>query len=279
MTGLVLEGGGMRGLYTAGIIDIMIDHGFEPDVICATSAGATFGVNLPSKQRGRTLRYNMKYIGRKGYVSFYSLLTTGNIINVDFSYNKIPNQLDRFDEEAFCSSKTKLYVTVTNTKTGEAEYIHIKNCSEQIDAIRASASIPYLSKKVNINGNTYLDGGIVDNIPLTKCQELGCDKIIVVLTRPAGYRKNGKEALLSKLWYPADKNLQNAFKQRNINYNKRLEEIEKLEDNGEILVIRPSEDLKIRRLEKNRQKLLSMYDLGISDATNIWSKIEQYLNR
>ena len=140
--GLVLEGGGMRGIYTCGILDVMIEKGFEPDVLCGTSAGALFGINLPSKQKGRAYRYNYKHCVDPNYVSLRSLIKTGNMVNVDFAYNRIPNELAPFDEETYEKSKTKVFATVTNVRTGKAEYKLIENCYEQIDWLRASGSLP-----------------------------------------------------------------------------------------------------------------------------------------
>ena len=180
----------MRGIYTCGILDVMIEKGFEPDVLCGTSAGALFGINLPSKQIGRAFRYNYKHCVDPNYVSLRSLIKTGNMVNVDFAYNRIPNELAPFDEETYEKSKTKVFATVTNVRTGKAEYKLIENCYEQIDWLRASGSLPFISHRVKIDGEEYLDGGLVDNIPLDKAFEEGCDKVVVVLTRPMEFRMN-----------------------------------------------------------------------------------------
>ena len=185
--GLVLEGGGMRGLYTAGVLDVMMDNHFMPDIVCGTSAGVTFGVNLLSQQRGRVMRYNLRYIGDRRYISMHSLFTTGNMINRDFAYDLLPRELDPFDEATFEASPVKFYATITNMRTGKAEYMHITDTWKQMDVIRASASLPIISRPVEWEGEKYLDGGLADNIPLMKCLELGCDKVIVVLTRPIDY--------------------------------------------------------------------------------------------
>ena len=174
-----------------------------------------------SKQKGRVLRYNKRFIGNKNYISFRSWLKTGNVVNTEFAYHLLPNKLDRFDNETFKLQDTRFYATITNMRTGKAEYVHIKDCDEQIDVIRASAALPILSKPVKWNGEEYLDGGLADNIPLDKCIELGCDKVIVVLTQPADYVKRDKLKTICSLWYPRRKKLLRTIAKRNDNYRKR----------------------------------------------------------
>ena len=275
--GLVLEGGGMRGLYTAGVIDIMLDHGFEPDVVCGTSAGVTFGVNLLSKQRGRVLRYNQRFVGDRRYISFHSWLTTGNMINKDFAYDLLPRELDPFDDETFVASKAEFYATITNMQTGQAEYVKLRSTWDQMDVIRASASLPIISRPVVINGQKYLDGGLADNIPLDKCLEQGCDKVVIVLTRPLGYERKENLSTITKLWYPRYKNLHRTVAMRNANYNRRIEQILQLEREGKVFVLRPSEEISISRLEKDSVRLEQVYNLGLKDATNLWGSLTQYL--
>lgn len=277
--GLVLEGGGMRGLYTAGVIDCFIDNGIGADVICGTSAGVTFGINLPSRQKGRVLRYNTALAGDRRYISLRSLLTTGNIVNKDFAYDLLPNVLDPFDYDAFKASGTDFFATVTNTLTGEAEYLKIVDCLSDMDIIRASASLPFLSRKVVIDGVPYLDGGISDNIPLDKCLAEGCDKVIVVLTHPAGYVKTESLYMLSRLLYPRDKALQRAFATRNSRYNARLAQIEELERQGKVLALRPSREIAVGRLEKDPDKLRQLHALGLTDTLSRLPEINSYLSR
>ena len=276
--GLVLEGGGMRGLYTAGVIDVMLDHGFEPDVVCGTSAGVTFGVNLLSKQRGRVLRYNKRYVGDRRYISLHSWLTTGNMINKDFAYGLLPRELDPFDDEAFMESKAAFYATITNIETGEAEYVRLHSTWEQMDVIRASASLPIVSRPVEWNGQKYLDGGLADNIPLDKCLELDCDKVIIVLTRPMGYVRKESLTAITRLCYPRYKNLHRTVEKRNENYNRRIKQIEELECEGKVFVLRPSEEITISRLEKDPVRLEQVYKLGVQNATENWGALQEYLN-
>lgn len=276
--GLVLEGGGMRGLYTAGVLDVMMEHQFMPDVVCGTSAGVTFGVNLLSQQKGRVLRYNCRYAGDRCYISLHSWLTTGNMINRDFAYDLLPRELDPFDEDTFEQSKAAFYATITNMRTGQAEYVRITNTWQQMDVIRASASLPIICQPVEWQGEKYLDGGLVDNIPLDKCIELGCDKIIIVLTRPLDYVRNDHIAGACRLFYPRYKALLRAIEQRNDRYNARLQQIRRLEQEGKVFVLRPSENISVGRLEKDVARLQALHQLGVSDATRLWDNLAQYLS-
>lgn len=277
--GLVLEGGGMRGLYTAGVLDYMMEKGFTADVICGTSAGVTFGINMPSGQKGRVLRYNTSLVGDKRYISLHSLLTTGDIVNTKFAYDTLPNILDPFDYDTFEHSKTEFYATLTNVNTGKTEYLPVKECHKDMDIIRASASLPFLSNMVEISGEKYLDGGITDNIPIEKCLETGCDKIIVILTHPEGYIKKERLSGLSRIVYSKYPRLIEAFERRNRCYNARLKQIAQMEARGEIMVMRPSRAMKVGRLEKNASRLVKLHNLGYCDMKDHWLALKDYLDR
>ena len=272
--GLVLEGGAMRGMYTAAILDLFLDHQIKIDGIVAVSAGALFGVNYPSNQRGRTLRYNKKYVKDKRYMGFSSLLKTGNIVNKDFAYYQVPFELDVFDEAAYQKSKTDFYATVTNVQTGLPEYIKITNATQQIEVLRASSAMPFVSKIVKIGDQKYLDGGVADSIPLQKCIDLGYDKIIVILTRPINYRKKKANPLLAKLFYHQYPKFVEAINNRYKNYNDMVEMIIEKEKNQEIFVFRPSKKIDIKRIERNPDKLQEMYDLGIEDGNRLIEKLK-----
>lgn len=275
--GLVLEGGAMRGLYTAGVLDSFLENNIKVDGIIGVSAGALFGVNYCSKQNGRALRYNKKYINDSRYMSIRSLIKTGNIVNTEFAYHEVPFKLDPFDEETYSKSKTDFYAVITNIKTGKPEYKKIINCSIQIDELRASGSMPFVSKPVKIGDNHYLDGALGDSIPVLKMKEMGYDKIIVILTRPLDYRKKKSNQLLPKLMYKKYPNLIDAINTRYIKYNDTLEQIIDMENKKEIFVLRPSKDLKIKRIEKNVDKLQEMYDLGIQDFNDNLTALKKYL--
>ena len=189
-TAFVLEGGAMRGLYSAGVLDVFMQNDISTDAIYGVSAGALFGINFKSKQIGRAIRYNIKYAHEKNYMGLYSLITTGNIMNKEFCFDKLVNELDKFDFEAFDKSPIDFFAVVTNVETGSAEYIKITNAREGLEALRASGSMPFVSKCVDVAGSKYLDGAISDPIPLQKALDDGYEKIVVVLTRPEGYRKH-----------------------------------------------------------------------------------------
>lgn len=277
--GLVLEGGGMRGLYTAGILDAMLDKNFQVNGIIGVSAGALFGVNYVSKQRGRSLRYNQKYASDPRYMSFKSLITTGNFVNKDFAYYELPLKLDIFDEESFSKSKTDFYATVTNVETGKPEYLKIINATIQIEELRASSSLPFCSKIVKINDKLYLDGGISDAIPVNKCFEMGYDKVIVITTRPLNYRKTKSNQLLPKIFYHRYPNFVKAINTRYQRYNDTLDQLQELEKQNKIFVIRPSKLIKINRLEKNPDKMQEIYNLGLQDFQDNYQALQKYLKK
>ncbi|HDR0967732.1 TPA: patatin family protein [Pasteurella multocida] len=277
--GLVLEGGGMRAMFTAGVLDVFLTENVQVDGIVAVSAGVLFGVNYPAKQYGRALRYNKKYLNDKRYMGWHSLLTTGNIVNKDFAFYELPFTLDPFDAETFRQSKIDFYATLTNVQTGEAEYAKLDDVFNEMEVLRATSAMPFVSKMVEINGQYYLDGGIADSIPLKKCQALGYDKIIVVLTRPLEYRKKPTPSWIFNLFYRDYPHLVEKLKTRYQNYNDTVEEIIRLNNNKDIFVIRPSHHLPIGRIEKDVEKVQAMYDLGITDAKREMAALKAFLSR
>lgn len=276
--GLVLEGGAMRGMFSAGVLDIFLDEQLHFDGIIGVSAGALFGVNLLSKQRGRALRYNLRFLNDPRYMGWRSLLTSGDIVNKNFAYYQVPFQYDPFDNETFKQSPSDFYATVTNLETGLAEYLKIDDVFAQMEALRASASMPFVSKIVEVDGQKYLDGAIADSIPVRQAQAMGFDKIVVVLTRPQDYRKSPSPAIFSKLRYASYPKFAQAVQNRYACYNAQVEEIRQLEREGKIFVIRPSQDLAIKRIEKDPQKVQAMYDLGVRDAQQSLERLKQYLH-
>lgn len=276
-TALVLEGGAMRGLFTAGVLDVFLDEHIQVDGMVTVSAGALFGVNFPSQQRGRVLRYNLKYLNDKRYMGLHSLLTTGNVVNRDFAFYELPFTLDPFDQNQFAQSNIDFWVTLTNVETGEAEYIKINDAFAQMEALRATSAMPMVSKMVEVDGQRYLDGGIADSIPLQKTLALGYDKIILVLTRPLDYHKKPSSTFLFKLLYRKFPKLCERWANRYAEYNQAVERVIELEKQGKIFVIRPSVDLQISRLEKDPTKVQAMYDLGISDAKKQIQALKDYL--
>lgn len=275
--GLVLEGGAMRGLYTAGVLDVFLDNNIKVDGIIGVSAGVLFGVNYLSKQKGRAIRYNKKFAKDKRYMGMRSFLTTGNIINKDFAYYEIPTKLDIFDEETFEKSDTDFWATVTNIETGEAEYIKLEKPIDQMEVLRATSAMPLVSKIVEWDNKKYLDGGVSDSIPVGKCKSMGYDKIIVVLTRTIEYRKKKASSTLAKIKYKEYPKLIETMENRYKKYNETVEKIIDMENKKEIFVIRPSKDLKIKRIEKDVDKLQAMYDLGVSDCKKQLEDLKEYI--
>lgn len=277
--GLVLEGGAMRGLYTAGVIDTFLEHNIEADKIIGVSAGALFGVNYKSKQKGRVLRYNKKYAKDKRYMGTRVLFTTGDIISKKFAYNEIPMKLDVFDNETYMKTKEEFYAVVTNVETGKAEYIKIDNThdKDQLEYLRASGSMPYVSRIVKIQGRKYLDGGLADSIPVEKMMEMGVDKIIVVLTRPIEYRKKQGKGRMAKLRYKRYPKFIETLNNRYLMYNNQVEKVIELEKQNKIFVIRPTRKVEIGRIERDEEKLQEMYDLGVEDCKNKLKELKEYL--
>ncbi len=276
-TALVLEGGAMRGMYTAAVLDVLMDEGIEVDAIYATSAGVLFGVNYLSGQKGRAIRYNKRFSRDKRYMGLYSLVTSGNIINRDFAFYEVPFTLDVFDDEAYKKSKTKMVATVTNVQTGGVEYMEIGSVLEQMEVLRAASAMPFVSHMVELDGQLYLDGGLSDSIPLKKCQEDGYERIVVVETRPEGYRKGKTNPIAAKVFYSKYPNLVEIINNRYKAYNAILQEIEELDAKGEIVLVRPTKNLKLGRIESNPDRLQEMYDLGVADAKSLLPRIKTYL--
>lgn len=278
-TGLVLEGGAMRGMYTAGVLDVLMEEKIQTDGVIGVSAGAVFGCNYKSGQIGRTLRYNLKFCSDKRYGTIQSLIKTGNIYDVDFCYHQIPEVIDPFDNKAFIENPAEFYVVCTDVDTGKAVYHRCTDCGkEDLKWMQASASMPLVSKIVETDGFKLLDGGIADSIPVMWFRRQGYRKNLVILTRPEGYRKKkmklqgGIKLLLHR--YP---NLVKAMERRHKMYNHTLDQIEELKQKGEVLVLRPSRLIEVSRLEKDPQKLKALYQLGREDAKRELETIRSFL--
>ncbi len=278
--GLVLEGGSLRGLYSSGVLDIMMDNNIEVDCIVGTSAGALFGPNYFSNQRGRAIRYNKRFCKDRRNISMWSLLFTGNVVNKKFAYYKITEKYDVFDNETFMKSKKELYATATNMKTAEPKYFKIKDVIKDMEKLRASSAIPIMTRPVLIDGEYYLDGGISDSIPVKKCMSLGCDKVIVVLTQPDTYRKkilSKKKIKMINIVFKKNPKLIERMMNRHNEYNECVEYIKELEKENKVFVIRPSENLDIDLIERNPDKLEAVYQVGIKDMKNKMKELKKYL--
>ncbi len=276
--GIVLEGGGMRGMYTCGLLDTFLENNIKVNGVIGASAGVLFGVNYVSNQKGRAIRYNKRFAKDSRYMGIKSLLITGNIINKDFAFYTVPQELDLFDDETFKKSDIDFYATVTNVETGKAEYMKLNSVFEDMEILRATSAMPLVSKMVMLEENKYyLDGAIADSIPVEKMQELGYDKIIVILTRPIEYRKKLECKTLMQLAYRKYPNLLNAILHRHEIYNNQVEQIIELEKQNKIVVIRPTRVIKVSRTEKDIKVLQEMYELGIKDAKSKLNELKQFI--
>ena len=278
--GLVLEGGGHRGIYTAGVLDTFAENKISFDGIMGVSAGCVHGASFLSGQIGRSIRYTTKYCDNSNYMGIGSLITTGNFFNEKFCYYDLPETLDPFDNDSFDKNQTQFFAVCTDVKTGSAIYHECETLKgEKIKWLQASASMPLVSKIIKIDDNLLLDGGIADSIPIKKMQELGFEKNIVILTQEAGYRKNSNSLLpIIKLVYKKYPKLIEAIENRHIIYNQQLEFLAEQEKLGNVIIIRPSEKPTASRTEKDKEKILETYNLGKKDALSIIKNIIEYTN-
>lgn len=277
--GLVLEGGAMRGMFTAGVIDVLMENDIEFDGAVGVSAGAAFGCNYKSKQIGRAVRYNTTYCRDRRYCSFYSLITTGNLFGADFCYRELPEKLDIFDEKTFFDNPMEFYAVCTDVETGEPLYHKFdKKEDRYFEWFRASASLPLVSTIVKIGDKKLLDGGISDSIPLRFFEDAGYGKNVVVLTQPKGYLK-GKNKLvpLMRVLFARYPKLVDKMAVRYKEYNEITEYIDKKEESGEIFVIRPYKKLPINRVEKDPEVLKAVYNTGRETAEKCIEKLKEYL--
>lgn len=279
--GLVLEGGAMRGLFTAGVMDVLMENGIVFDGIVGVSAGAAFGCNYKSGQIGRVLRYNTTYCQDWRYCSFRSLIKTGDLYGADFCYHELPEQLDLFDDEAFQKNAADFYAVCTDCESGEPVYKKIQSAQyNDLEWIRASASMPLVSRIVDINGQKLLDGGIADSIPLRFMENSGYANNVVVLTQPRSYRKKKNSLLpLMKLALKKYPKVVDAMARRHINYNETLDYIRKQEKAGKVFVISPDEKLDIGRTEKDPDKLRAVYAIGRKAAEAKLGELKRFLHQ
>lgn len=279
MTGLVLEGGAMRGIYTAGALDVFMENEITFDGVIGVSAGALHGCSFVSEQKGRSLRYYMKYRSDKHFMSLWNLFRTGDVVGEKFCYHDIPERLDPYDYEAFLKSKTKFYAVCTNVETGKAEYLQVKDMRGQVDIMRASASMPYVSRIVHYKGMKLLDGGCADSIPVKAFQRMGYEKNVVVLTRHDGYVKKPENPQIVKAFYRRYPNFVRTLCSRHTVYNHTIKEIRKMEEEGSIFVIRPSVELTIGRMEKDPEIIRQVYEIGRKDAVNQIDALKKWLEK
>ena len=278
--GLVVEGGGMRGVYSSGVLDFFIEKDLFFENNYGVSAGACHLCSYLAKQYKRAFRVNVDYLNDKRYCSVHSLLKTGNLFGAEMLYDIIPNELDLFDYDTYNKNESNFYVVITDINTGKPEYVKIGDLKKDIIYVRASRSLPLLAQNVKINDKEYLDGGISDSIPIKKSIADGSKKNVVILTRDSTYRK-GKNSLMPiiKLKYKKYPNFVKSMADRYIVYNEILDFIKELEDNGDVFVIRPKKPVNIGRTEKNREKLEALYNDGYNDAKDCYEELLKYLGK
>lgn len=277
--GLVLEGGAMRGLFTAGITDVMMEHDVWPDGLIGVSAGAAFGCNMKSRQPGRAIRYNKRFARDSRYSGLKSLLTTGDYFNANFGYHVVPKKYDIFDDEAFEANPMAFVVVCTDVKTGKAVYKQLDECShDAYEWIRASASMPLVSKVVWINGQGLLDGGVSDSIPLEWAEQNGYQRNVVILTQPQGYQKEHSRLMpLMRIGLRKYPQMVEAMDKRYLMYNQQLEYVAEAERQGRCLVIRPDERLQIGHVCHAPELMEHIYQKGREMGERRIKEIKEYL--
>lgn len=276
-TGLVLEGGAMRGMYTAGVLDVLMENDIRFDGVVGVSAGALFGVNYVSGQIGRAIRYCRKYNKDKEYMGLLPLVREGNIVSTEYAYGRVPKKLDPFDAQTFNNSDVDFFAVMTDCATGKPVYEKITDVFSQMDILRASGSMPMVSKPVAINGREYLDGGISDSIPYEWMDEQGYEKVVVVLTRDLDYVKKPFSRVLAKTTLGKYPNLAKSMLRRHQVYNDKVLKLRILEKEGKKFIIRPSEPITISKLERDEDKLQQVYELGRKDAIDRLEELKEYL--
>ena len=278
-TGLVLEGGAMRGMFTCGVLDVFMENGITFDGAAGISAGAAFGCNFKSHQIGRALRYNRKYGKDPRYCSVRSLIRTGDLYGADFCYRQIPEELDPFDRAAFESDPMEFYVGATDAETGRPVYHKCKDGGENdMLWIRASASMPIVSRPVEMDGYKLLDGGISDSVPFEYMEGLGYNRNVIVLTQPKGYmKKENRLPILFKLLLGKYPKTAEAVANRYLMYNRQMREIDKRESSGASLVIRPPQPLGIKRTESDPSELERVYQIGRGEGIKALPDVRRFL--
>lgn len=279
--GLILEGGGMKGIYTAGVLDFFLEKGIDFSSCYGVSAGACCLCSYLSKQKGRAYHVNVDYLDQKAYCSVESLLKTGDLFGTDMCYGLIPDYLNPYDYDAFNRYEGKAYAVVTNIRTGEAEYMLLEDMHRDIIAVRASSSMPLVSRNVRIGDELYLDGGIADSIPLRRSMKDGNTKNVIVMTKEEGYIRKpaGKELALIEARYIRYPKIYELMRERHLAYNSTVQYIEEMQAQDTVFVIRPKHKSDVGRVEKDRAKLEALYEEGYRDAQNCYLDLMEYLHK
>ncbi len=276
--GLVLEGGAMRGLWTAGVTDVMMEHDIWPDGLIGVSAGAAFGCNYKSRQIGRAIRYNTRFARDRRYSGVWSLVTSGDYFNAKFGYHVVPYEYDLFDTKTFEQNPMQFMVVCTDVETGEAVYHDMNHVSfDELEWLRASASMPLVSKVVEVQGRKLLDGGVRDSIPLSFFESIGYDRNVVILTQPLGYRKQPSKLMpLMRLSLREHPQFVKAMSERYIMYNRQLEFVAQAEKEGRCLVIRPDEKIPIGHISHDPEQMRRVYEIGRQVGERYIEKIKEF---
>ena len=277
--GLVLEGGAMRGLFTAGVTDVFMENGISFDGAVGVSAGAAFGCNIKSGQNGRAIRYNLRFAADKRFCSMRSLITTGDMFGAEFCYHTIPEKLDVFDSSAFEVSPMEFFIVCTDVTTGKAVYHRMNRVThEELEWMRASASMPMVSRIVKAGGRKLLDGGIADSIPLRFMEKNGYDKNVVILTQPRDYVKPRNKIIpLLRLLYLKYPKLVNACAVRHGMYNSELKYVRRSEEEGRALVIAPAEKLPVGHIEHDTDILQEVYRIGRKTGMEYLDRVRDFI--
>ena len=262
--GLVLEGGGMRGVFTSGVLDAFMKYDLYFNYVVAVSAGACNGLSYISRQPRRARLSNIDMLVKYNYIGLRHLVTQGCIFDPELLYDRFPNELIPYDYDTYFASPSTFEMVVTNCNTGRAEYLTEKDGDRQrlLDICRASSSLPYVSNVIDVDGQPYLDGGIVDSIPVGRAIDMGYDRNVLVLTRNRGYRNTSKDRKIPKFIYKKYPRLRGALSRRIAEYNHQLDMVEEMEDKGLVDVIRPLRPMDVDRIEKDEKKLEALYEEG-----------------
>ena len=276
--GLVLEGGGMRGIFTAGVLDFFMKNNVTFNNIIGVSAGACHATSYVANQPGRSYDVSTKYLSDKNYCGLYSFLKTGDIFGAEMIYKTIPEKLDPIDFDTFNGNSMKMQAAVTNARTGRAEYPYIEDLRHDLLYVRASSSLPIVSKAVKIGDEEYFDGGVSDSIPIMQSESEGFKKNVIVLTQPRSYRKQPNKAIaIAKLILRRYPNVVAAMETRHIMYNAELDYIRKREADGTAFVIAPPSDLNLARVDKNVARLRNAYLIGYNEAKRVFDKMREFM--
>ncbi len=278
-TALVLEGGSFRGQFTAGVLDVLLEHAVAFDACYGVSAGTMNGLNFKSRQIGRVNRINLTFCDDQRYIGARSLARTGSIVGYDFLLNDVQDRLDPFDNGSYLENPLRLFATVANVTFGSAEYLEVRDATLDIDAVRASMSLPLVAQPVEIAGSLYLDGGVADSVPVEHVlEDEGFDRAVVVLTQHRGFKKKPYELMrAARARYAGYPYLLDALETRHVRYNEQREHIWEYERTGKVLVVVPPHPVEVGQVERDASKLLELYIAGRQEAMRMLGQIEEFI--